>query len=931
MLHGQNLELLFHHLDELVVVVDRIGSIIFGNKAAFEFSGYHIDSVRGTLLARYLLEGDTLKDTMGQLLRGRIRRASATVVKVDGSHNPVGFEVIKIIWGGEKALLIIAKDISTEMNMRTELNHSMVMQRALLNNIPFQAWLKDGEGVFLAANAEFARQQGVSESEIIGRTDFDFCNPVLAQKFQEQDQQVISTQSRQVFLDQVVKDGVVAWFETSKAPIYNENGRLLGISGIARNITGEVQMQQEQLENLKQQQLLSEVSFTYSLPGGFAEKTQKVLSLVGRHLKVSRVYIFEDDDKGLTTSNTYEWCDEGIEPQMHKLQHLPYTVIWRWRRMLVEEGLIFATDINKLPPEIIEILEPQYIRSLLVYPLHIENAYKGFIGFDECQAQRKWSGAEVELLKTVTHVIATAMQRSRTEEALSASERKYREMVELLPEMVSEMEADGTVKFLNRLALKWLEYTPEEVAAGQVNGFMFLAPEERQRAMEVLQQIVRGEEVDQSAREYMAVTKGGRKFPALIYIKPKLEENQLVGFTGVMVDISELKEVQERLIEAKERAEQASMAKQNFLATMSHEIRTPLNSIVGTINLLKDEDLSREGSEHLETLEIASQNLLGLISDVLDFSKIEAGKIRFDPRPFDLHNLLHHVMKGFQPRAYDKGIELKLHIAPRLPAGVVADPDRLMQIINNLVSNAIKFTEQGMVKITADADTLDHDGGILRITVEDTGIGIPSEKLEQVFDIFYQLDNERNRRYQGTGLGLAIARRLVHLQGGSLEAESTLGVGSMFSFSLPFGLGSKEQKGHQKDKQEAFAEGLDGYRILLVEDNTMNQKLAMRFLQRWGADVVLAANGREAIEKITESPFDLVLMDLQMPEMDGFEATRIIRNMEDPHLAKIPIVALTASALLEVQKDVLDAGMNDYITKPFNPQDLYKKIVRLKG
>ena len=406
----------------------------------------------------------------------------------------------------------------------------------------------------------------------------------------------------------------------------------------------------------------------------------------------------------------------------------------------------------------------------------------------------------------------------------------------------------------------------------------------------------------------------------------KLESEPMI--LSVWHDLTERKNFEKQLIAAKEQAEHASSAKAQFLSTMSHEIRTPMNAVIGITHLLLDNNPNKSQIENLKTLQFSAENLLVLINDILDFSKIEAGKIELENIDFSLFELLNSIKHSLVYKTQEKGLKLLIRKDDMLPNFIKGDPTRLSQVLTNLVSNAVKFTEKGSVTIDIDVDNETDDEITINFTVTDTGIGIPEDKINIIFDTFSQANTKITRKYGGTGLGLAITKRLLEIQGSKIHVKSTENVGTTFYFKMAF-----DKSFHQKKKSIHETENtlpfisLKGTSVLIVEDNAINVLVAGQFLKKWDVSYDVAENGEIAVEKVQNNDSTMVLMDLQMPVMDGYEATKTIRSLGGK-MKTLPIIAITASVMMQVREEVMKAGMNDYISKPFNPNEFYNKIKR---
>lgn len=411
------------------------------------------------------------------------------------------------------------------------------------------------------------------------------------------------------------------------------------------------------------------------------------------------------------------------------------------------------------------------------------------------------------------------------------------------------------------------------------------------------------------------------------YYEARVTQSNTGNFLFIIRDITKKKNSEKELIKAKHAAEDAALAKQNFLSTMSHEIRTPMNAVIGITHLLIQEDPKPEQLENLKTLQFSAQNLMGIINDVLDFSKIEAGKIVFEEIDFNLKEILNGVHRSLQFKAIEKNIEFLWSWDEEIPEIVIGDSVRLTQILNNLAGNALKFTHKGFVKITAqlNKDLSNEKSIVVDFGVEDTGTGIPQDKIDLVFEKFTQATTDTTRKYGGTGLGLSITKKLLELQNSKIKVKSELGKGTTFFFSLQFIKSSLKKI--DSDSKSVEIKDLSHIKILIAEDNEMNQMVVKKFLKKWNIRPDFAINGQEAVEQANLQNYDIILMDLQMPEVDGFEATKRIRSLGG-HFKNIPIIALTASSLIDVKDKIYSSGMNDFIPKPFNPSILYEKIVK---
>ncbi|SDG81771.1 PAS domain-containing hybrid sensor histidine kinase/response regulator [Psychroflexus sediminis] len=483
---------------------------------------------------------------------------------------------------------------------------------------------------------------------------------------------------------------------------------------------------------------------------------------------------------------------------------------------------------------------------------------------------------------------------------------------------IVKFDLNGKIASVNKLFCDMLEYEPDELIAKDFD-ILVPSPEMQKNFKDCLEESKKG---TSQQKKFKTNTKSGKeKWIEASFLPIFDKEDKLIFILKIADDITEDVNYQKDLEKAKLEAEKALVAKDNFLCNMSHEIRTPLNAIIGFSDLLRKEKLNDTQFEHVDIILSAGENLLRIINDILDLSKIESGNFQLEKKLFSPAKVLKSVCKMQSEKASEKNIRLEEDIDDSVPEMVLGDEYRLTQIIINLVNNAIKFTHEGFVKISASAELQEDAHCLLLIKIQDSGIGIPEDKQQMIFERFTQADTDTTRKFGGTGLGLNIVKLLVNNFNGSLSLESKVGEGSVFSLSIPF----KVEHESKEDKQEDISEYklLQG-KILMFEDNPLNQKLGQKIITELGHELVIVSNGVEGVEwLINNNGIDLILMDLQMPRMDGFEATSIIRNELK---LKVPIIAMTAHSLSQEKAKCIDYGMNDFLSKPFKLYDLSKKI-----
>ena len=683
----------------------------------------------------------------------------------------------------------------------------------------------------------------------------------------------------EAFVFQGVGPKGAKWLRTSGIPIFGEDGAFQGYQGIATDITAQVEAEREA-------RLLAE---------GIEE--------------FNEIFLLWDENERLVACNR-KFRELNVEIADFVT---PGTLFRDQVTAFALAGLVVPVDMT-----IEEWIEQRIQRFR--NPGEPFEIRRGDGTWRWVVEQRLPNGSTVSTTTDITKV-------KLAEQKAADTHRRLQDAIEVLPGAFVLFDRNDIIQVTNSTYRKW--FGPPGVKS--LEGWTF--EDIMRSSIEHGNLTIPPEELEQWTAERLAA----HRSPGIVF-EQRLSNGRWVrsvdswtfdgGVVRFLVDVTELKSQQEELDVARKLAENANQAKSEFLATISHEIRTPLNGILGMAYLLRDTAMDPHQTTRLENI-IASGNALQvIINDVLDMSKIEAGAIEIENVPFDMAALVASVSSLFGDVAVDKGLNFEIGTLPDNARHLVGDPARIRQVLWNLLSNAVKFTQEGRISVQFHwGDTIDlaGDGDMLRIEVRDTGIGIDQDRLESIFDPFVQADASTTRRFGGTGLGLSIIRHLVELMGGAIRAESTPSKGSNFIVTVPFGAADRADV----ERQNALGQSLPAgkrrpLRILVAEDHPLNAMVTTELLQRRGHTTVHVENGLEAVTKIHEGGFDLILMDAHMPEMDGMEATRLIRA--HPFHGGIPIVGLTADAFVSQHKALRDAGMNAIVTKPFTDNELMAAV-----
>ncbi len=673
------------------------------------------------------------------------------------------------------------------------------------------------------------------------------------------------------------------------------------------------------------QNLLTEVASGFiNIPlENSGKAVDNLLSVIGSSYEIDRVYIFEYDFFRNTMSNTHEWCGEGIPPEKDNLQYIPNDQFGKWVEAHKSGEMFIVEDISELDKQdaLYKILLPQGIKSLITIPLMLKGDCLGFVGFDSVKTLKKWSTEEIALLQVLANLLCNITDRRRADEALHNNEASMKAIFNNVPFQMWLKDADSRYLAVNKHFMDYFSITNEQDIIGRT-------------AMDIWDHSAAGYLIEQDKQVMQSMEM--RNTEELIDFKHKAvwfetfrapimdQEGRLLGTTGMARDITGRKNTENSLQLAVEAAEAANEAKSRFLAIMSHEIRNPLNVVVGMVRMLHKAGLTGSNSNLIENIKSSSDHLLMIVNDILDFSKIESGEMILEETSFNIHEVVKQAFNSQVYFAREKKLLLKYQVDSRIDSYYKGDPLKLQQVLGNLLSNAIKFTLTGKIELHCELECVPGKNDRILFVVEDTGIGISPENQKKIFESFKQESDAITRTHGGTGLGLAISKQIVELMGGKLCLESIKNEGSKFYFSVE--LQKLEGESIQVKEKEMDVENysLRGYTVLLVEDNKLNQILALAMLEKWEARVVVAGNGQQAIDILEKETFDIILMDIQMPIMDGMTASKLIREKLK---LTTPILALSANVIKGIVEKCEESGMQGYISKPFESDDLFRKIV----
>ncbi len=879
---------LLDQLDEYIQVIDKEGNFTFVNKASAERFGFSPEVLTGKnikSLTPFFYQNMTWEQQFEFFKEKERFVLESTHTRPDKVTYPIEASVKHTNVNGKEYIISFSRDITERKNIEEALKEQKEFYEDILNNLPSDVAVFNTNYQYLFVNPAGIRDEALRKW-IIGKSDFDYCkyrgkDESLAIKRKEKHDEVRLNKKSIEWEDSTTnKNNEINYHLRRFKPVLDDEGNIKIIIGYGVDIT-EMKQVQEQLA-----------------------KSEELHRLV--------IYAANDGIWDWDIKTGYLFLSERWKGMLgYQDNELP-NHISIWERVMHPEDFLIA---KKILQDHFEKRTP-YTYSLRYY--HRDGSIRWIMcrGF----AIRNRKGEAYRMVGSCTDITDTKI----AEEQLKDSEEKLQAIFNLSYDAKFLVDPE-TNKILdcNQRAIELFQAKSKEELINLSITTLRKNPLENEEYEKI------GTDIERKGywnREVLYATREGNSFWGSTVGKTIRFNKKELGLARI-TDVTKKKKTEEELIKAKQIAEDSTKAKETFLANMSHEIRTPMNGILGMADLLNKTQLDSPQKNYLRLIKNSADNLLVIINDILDLAKIESGKLTLEQISFDVSEVVKNSVLSLTYKAEEKGIALVINPIISEHTLVIGDPYRLNQIFLNLINNAIKFTENGSVEISGRAPHSNTEEITFEFTVKDTGIGIHKEKLDLIFEGFTQASIDTTRKYGGTGLGLTICKDLIQMQGGNIWVESEPNEGSKFIFSLTYKKATELEETKAEENESNYTT-LQKFHILLAEDNEVNQYLAKTLLSEWGCEVDLANNGMEALSLFERNHYDVILMDIQMPHMGGIEATQNIRNHKDKRKSIVPIIALTANALVGDAEKYLTAGLNDYISKPFQRETLYRKIYK---
>ncbi|MGE6667502.1 PAS domain S-box protein [Paenibacillus xylanexedens] len=877
---GSSYQSLFFNHPDAIYVMDIHGNYIDANPSVERISGYTLDDLIRMNQSEICPPDseNSRKQYIKEVLAGRSVSNPITFYHKDGSLKQAEITYVPITEGKEVVGIYgIAKDVTDILEVQRELKEAQEKYQVLADHARDLITTCATDGELLYVSPSVYTLLGYKPEEVIGKSFKDYCY-----SGDYPDPMDLSKIGNGCKMRVLHKKGHYIWMETLAKPVAGERGKSVQIVSISRDITQHKDAERRLRESRQRYRSLFEHNpaavYSLNLEGKYSAVNSKLVQMldIPRNKLIGQSFLSNLDKCEVQYGKHYFDMVKQGEPQYYET------------RVVNSSGRKIEVSVTNVP-------------------IIVDKEMVGVYG-----------------------IVSDITERKEYTERIQELSKQHELILNTVTEGIFGLDADGITMFMNPAAASMFGYEAKEFIGKNSHPIIHhtradgshLPQEECPIHMTVLDGQIR------SIKEDVFWRKDGSSFLVQYQVTPIIEQGQIQGAVVVFNDVTGEREI----VRAKETAELAAQAKSEFLSMVSHEIRTPMNGIVGMTELLIGTDLSEEQREYAEIIRDSGDALLNILNDILDFSKLESGKMALAYEPFALRKMLEQVAELFKPRADEKHLEIRYRLNPSIPEFMVGDAIRIRQILVNLVGNALKFTDQGSIEVAVDIiKGRKPEDSVLDFAVQDTGIGIPADKLDQLFQSFSQLHPVINRKYGGTGLGLVISKRLVEIMGGSISVESIEGEGSTFRFAVPAASvdASAEQTASQFHHDRTRQSDKVAMRILVAEDHPVNRKILREYLEKLGYHADVCTNGVEAIDAISQNAYDIVLMDIHMPVMDGLKATDLLRRLI-PQDRIPPIIAVTANAKREDKEACLEMGMRDFISKPVMLSEL-KRVLQQWG
>ncbi|MDP4274649.1 MAG: response regulator [Bacteroidota bacterium] len=823
------------------------------------------------------------------------------------------------------------KKQETELALR----NSEEKYQTLIENTLDVVFSMNLEGIIQFVSNNVVRLYHVEQDKLIGHHIFEFVSSEDKSRVEAELARLKAGKNKSILEFRLITSkGKTIYVEEVSRLLANKNGLPLLI-GAVRDISQRKRLEEKEAFYIRNLRLLSKIAFSLNE----LEDIEEILKLitVSLHSIIPQAYmvvsLIDEKEKYIHIVKTYGFDDTfdiicriiGMNPLdinfLINARNPEHRKIYMSHRLINIDGGLHELSMGKIPGNICSVLE-KFLDIRFFYTMGFNWSEKNYGSVSLFTSEK--IGTEVRnMAETIINQASVKIHKKMVDLKLRSSEEHFRAITENLSDVIGILNEQGDLIYITPNVQKSFGYTAEEMTG--LNTLKAIFPDDVHKFMDIIHKLVSRSE-SSCVANYRLVDKN-KNLRYVETLAVNMLHNPIIsGIVLSMRDITERKKMEQELFEAKEKAEASNLAKSQFLANMSHEIRTPMNAIIGFTELLTSLESEEKKLKMLNIVKNSSESLLNIINDILDLSKIEAGRTLLDSREFDLLQLTNEVCGNFRILIKSKQLQAYYEQLPLKHEVVTGDPTRLRQILINIIGNAVKFTEKGSITLRVEEVKTEGDRVFIQFTIKDTGIGIPEEQLDLIFEEFRQLENFLTKKYQGTGLGLSIVKQLVEMMGGTIEVHSRLNEGSTFIVILPFGIpyaGDQTKIFSENEETRAEPQGLN---ILLVEDDPNNQELMKVYAQKnhWKIDV--ADNGTRALEKFKKDRYDLVLMDIQLPVMNGYETSVSIRQYEKIAGTHVPIVAITAYAMQSDKEKCLNAGMDDYLPKPVKIEELYAVV-----